>query len=98
MPEMNDVLELAISDNYKLRFFAEYWQTKIRYEKLKALCNRIEAARITVNPAKEPHHDCPLELLREQQNIMGNYLRVLELRAAIEEIELQSPCLVAENR
>lgn len=33
-------------------------------------------------------HDCPLELLREQQKYMGLYLSVLEKRALIENIVL----------
>jgi len=33
-------------------------------------------------------HDCPLELLREQQKYMGLYLSVLEKRALIENVEL----------
>lgn len=37
---------------------------------------------------KEPQHDCPLEMLREQQRHMGLYLSVLEKRAIIEEIDL----------
>ena len=80
------------SDNYKDRFIAEYWQTKIRYEKLKAFCNKIESARIQncelgIN-VEEPKHDCPFELLREQQRVMGEYLHILEIRAIIEKIDL----------
>lgn len=33
-------------------------------------------------------HDCPLELLREQQKYMGLYLSILEKRALIENVEL----------
>ena len=77
--------EMMKSDDYKERFVAEYAQTKIRYEKLKAYCNRIEAAH-TTSKIQEPPHDCPFELLREQQHIMGNYLHVLEVRAVIEGI------------
>lgn len=86
--ELNDTKELMCSDNYKERFVAEYMQTKIRYEKLKRFCNKIEAAKAIVNPAFEPHHDCPYELLRDQQRLMGNYLHILELRAVIEDINI----------
>ena len=61
-------------------------QTKIRYEKLKAFCNKIEAAGIVSRPA--PNHDCPLWMLRDQQKEMGNYLNTLEIRAEIEGVEL----------
>lgn len=81
-----------LSPNYKERFKAEYQQTKIRYEKLKAFCNRIEAAVLTENSnvksVEMPRHDCPLDLLRDQQGHMGRYLHILEVRAVIEGIEL----------
>ena len=81
-----------LSPDYKERFKAEYQQTKIRYEKLKAFCNRIEAARHTMgsdsNKIEEPKHDCPFDLLRGQQRAMGEYLHYLEIRAVIEGIEL----------
>lgn len=94
-----DTADLMVSKNYKTRFYAEYWQTKIRYEKLKKLNTRIEAAYRTDVPvysgcgeepkrAEMPKHDCPNEMLREQQGIMGDYLHMLELRAVIEGIEL----------
>lgn len=83
-----DTVRLMLSDDYKERFAAEYRQTKIRYEKLKAYCNRIEAAMRDPAKVDMPPHDCDLDLLREQQNYMGRYLGVLELRAIIEGIDL----------
>ena len=84
--ELKDTVEGMTSPDYKERFKAEYNQTKIRYEKLKRFCNKIEVAAIKAE--EEPKHDCTLELLREQQRIMGHYLHILELRADIEKIEL----------
>ena len=84
-------IELMRSYDYKKRFKAEYMQTKIRYEKLKAFNTRIEAAERTMYEkvkADEPKHACPADLLREQQSVMGDYLHILELRAVIEGIEL----------
>lgn len=85
-------VEGMLSPDYKERFKAEYSQTKIRYEKLKAFCNRIEAAMRTcpgdTKRIEMPPHDCPLELLRDQQRAMGEYLHCLEIRAVIEGIEL----------
>ena len=83
--ELKDTIELMTGENYKERFVAEYLQTKIRYEKLKDFCNKIEVGPVT---GKEPQHDCPLEMLREQQRNMGLYLSVLEKRAIIENIDL----------
>lgn len=75
-----------LSKDYKKRFVAEYNQTKIRYERLKAFNNRIEASMM--KNVEEPKHDCPAHLLRDQQHAMGEYLHILEVRAVIEGIEL----------
>ena len=84
--ELNDTIDLMNSSDYKERFKAEYMQVKIRYEKLKSFCNKIESAEIT---GKEPPKlDCPVSLLRDQQRAMGNYLHILELRAEIENIQV----------
>lgn len=80
-----------LSPDYKERFKAEYQQTKIRYEKLKAFNNKIEAAQLTRDTkshCEEPKHDCPSYLLRDQEEAMGRYLHILEIRAVIEGIDL----------
>lgn len=84
--ELKDTTELMNNADYKKRFVAEYLQIKIRYEKLKKFCDKIEVSYIT--EADEPKHDCPYELLREQQCVMEEYLHLLELRAIIENINL----------
>lgn len=84
--ELKETIELMCSENYKERFVAEYHQVKIRYEKLKNFCNKIEVE--TMLGKEETKHDCPLELLREQQKYMGLYLSILEKRALIENVEL----------
>ena len=91
--ELSDTIGAMCSDDYKARFAAEYYQTKIRYEKLKAFNTKIEASdRVCCfgeKPKVEaPKHDCPIDLLTEQQNIMGRYLHILEVRAVIEGIDL----------
>ena len=89
MPEniktLSDTTALMVSEDYKERFKAEYYQTKIRYEKLKMYCNKIELEDFLSDPVP---HDCPYHILREQQRHMGEYLHILELRALIEKIEL----------
>ena len=87
MSDLSWTKELMGSPDYRQRFFAEYWQTKIRYEKLNNFCNKIEAARIT--KTEEPRHDVPYKLLREQQRVMGQYLHILEIRAVIESVDLE---------
>lgn len=92
--ELKDTVQMMKSADYKERFKAEYYQTKIRYEKLKAFNNKIEASERTCSSFHEckkvemPKHDCPLDLLKQQQSAMGEYLHVLEIRAVIEGIEL----------
>mgnify|MGYP004534858819 CR=1 FL=1 len=84
--ELKETIELMCSENYKERFIAEYRQVKIRYEKLKNFCNKIEVEEMLGKEVTK--HDCPLELLREQQKHMGFYLLILEKRALIENIVL----------
>lgn len=84
---LGDTEYLMKSSDYKERFVAEYLQTKIRYERLKSFCNKIEAARLAVKPG--PEHDCPFHLLKDQQKTMGEYLHILEIRAVIEHINLE---------
>ena len=91
--ELKDTIEMMNSTDYKERFKAEYYQTKIRYEKLKKFNTKIEAANNTKynrfgKVVEMPMHDCPDDLLRDQQAVMGNYLHILELRAEIEGITL----------
>ena len=86
--EFEETVQMMLSEDYKARFVAEYKQTKIRYERLKKFCNRIEAAMTHPSKVDMPKHDCDLELLREQQRYMGHYLHALEIRAVVEHIEL----------
>lgn len=84
--ELKDTIAGMKSEDYKQRFVAEYRQTKIRYEKLKAFCNKIEAAELM--GTAPPKHDCPLYLLQSQQRNMEMYLHDLEIRAVIEDVKL----------
>lgn len=94
MMTLAETTKMMCSDNYKERFKAEYAQTKIRYEKLKAFNNLIEASRMRINgypvAVPEPRHDCPEDLLRQQQLVMGELLHILELRAVIENVDLDT--------
>lgn len=90
--KLKDTVEMMLSEDYKERFKAEYYQTKERYERLKNFNNKIEAYELLDFDkkifVKEPEHDCPSRILREQQKRMGEYLHILEIRAVIEKIEL----------
>lgn len=97
--DMNKIIKMMQSEDYKERFKAEYWQLKDRYEKLKVFNTKIEAAQAVRRPidpwedrseviVEMPKHDCPEWLLRNQQSTMGEYLHILEMRAVIEGVDL----------
>lgn len=80
--ELKDTVELMNSDDYQERFKAEYYQTKIRYQKLHKMLIKYEAKTLDFEPK------CSLELLNMQKMNMEMYLHCLEVRAEIEGIEL----------
>ena len=81
--ELKDTIEMMQSADYKERFKAEYYQTKIRYEKLHRMLTKADAGTLEFTLS------CPREFLREQKARMGNYLYWLEVRAEIEHIDLE---------
>ena len=80
MKELKDTVALMESDDYKDRFKAEYWQTKIRCSKLRKTLVKADAKTITL-----PNY----AILKEQLAVMNNYLYLLEIRAETENIELE---------
>jgi len=86
--KLEETIELMTSSDYKERFKAEYYQLKIRYEKLKTFNQRISIGQMSGMERYEPKHDCPLDILQDQQHLMGLLLDILEKRAIIENVEL----------
>ena len=84
--KMSDTIGKMLSKDPKDRMWAAYWQPNLRHRKLKAFTNRIETARLQEKP--EPQYSCSYDLLRKQQSIMGEYLHVLELRLAIDGLNI----------
>ena len=82
--ELKDTIELMGSEDFKERFRAEYFQTKIRYDKLHSMIVKYEAGKLNFTPK------CSLDLLKNQAKAMGEYLYVLEIRATIEGINLDA--------
>ncbi len=80
--DLKDTIEMMQSADYKERFKAEYYQTKIRYTNLHNMLIKADAGTLEFTPT------CPLDLLRDQKANMGKYLYCLEVRAQIEGIEL----------
>lgn len=88
MMELKDTVQGMLSDNYKERLVAEYQQLKIRITKLKKYYNKLMAARLISDTPREPEYE--VELLGRQLGPMEEYLKVLELRAEIEHIDLEA--------
>ena len=82
MTELSETIELMQSGDYKERFKAEYWQTKIRHDKLAEMLKKYKAGTLDFEPK------CPEPLLDYQLSVMGRYLFALEERAEIEGIDL----------
>lgn len=82
MTELRDTVGLMESSNYKDRFKGEYWQTKIRYDKLHKMVVKYEANTLDFTP------NTPLDILKKQLSYMGRYLYTLEIRAQLEGVEL----------
>lgn len=80
--ELNQTIEMMKSEDYGVRFRAEYYQIKIRAEKLS---NMLEKYR---NNALDFTPKCTYEMLSNQLIAMEIYKRILEERAVIEGIVL----------
>jgi hypothetical protein len=81
--ELSKTVKMMDSTDYKERFKAEYFQTKIRYDKLHQMLIKYEAGTLDFTPT------CDVEILERQARYMGNYLKCLEIRAEIEKIKLE---------
>lgn len=80
--ELRDTAEMMQSDDYKMRFQAEYLQVYFRLGKLKTMLNKWDHGRLEFEPT------CPRSTYDMQVKAMQNYMAVLEARAAIEGIKL----------
>lgn len=80
--ELKDTISMMTSDDYKERFKAEYYQVKIRYEKLETMIEKWDADELNFVPT------CPREIYDEQLAYMMNYMYILEHRAELEGIDL----------
>ena len=69
-------------NDYKQRFINEYVELKDKYIKLHKMLVKYDAGKLEFTPT------CPIDMLRKQKSLMGQYLNVLEVRAMIEDVEL----------
>lgn len=69
-------------EDYKIRMINEYKELKGKYDRLHRMLVKYDAGKLDFTPT------CPIDLLRKQANIMGQYLYVLETRSVIEGVNL----------
>lgn len=80
--ELKDTIELMNSADYRDRFRAEYFQLKIRKDKLRTMLIKHEAGTLNFEPT------CDITVLDSQLYYMEEYLKQLEVRAEVEGIDL----------
>lgn len=80
--ELKDTIEMMTSEDYKERFKAEYYQTKIRYGKLKYMLERWDDGTLDFIPT------CPRSTYDLQISAMMDYIAILEARAVMEGVTL----------
>ena len=80
--ELERLIELMKSEDYKDRFRAEYYQLGDRIIKLENMLKKYKAGTLDFTPS------CSYELLNSQLKAMNEYLLYLTIRAEIEGIEI----------
>lgn len=80
--ELIDTIDLMTSSDYKDRLLAEYYQAKIRYQKLNCILDKYEDGTL------EFELTCPVGTLIVQRDIMEDYLNVLQDRTITENISV----------
>lgn len=83
--DLKDTVGLMVSEDAKDRFLAEYWQLKIRHDRLKAMLDKYETRTLDFDL------NCGPDMLNRQLIYMQKYLNILEYRADIEGISLNVP-------
>lgn len=80
--ELKDTVALMTSADYKERFKAEYYQLKIRHDKLKAMVDKWDAGALEFTPT------CSRDIYGFQLYVMDGYLDILRRRAELEGVEV----------
>ena len=78
--ELKDTVEMMLSNDYKERFKAEYWQLKIRHDKLQKMVDNWD--KLDFRPT------CTYNTYVCQLLAMETYMALLRNRAEQEEVEL----------
>ena len=74
-----DTVSLMLSEDYRDRLRGEYWQTKLRYNRLVDTISKMYKEELDFEPVVSMH---------EQRDIMFEYLCLLQKRAELENIKL----------
>ena len=82
--ELKDTIEMMVSDDYKERFRAEYYQLVIRYNKLKAMIEKWDNGTLEFKPT------CPRSTYNLQIKAMTDYIAGREASAVMENVDLES--------
>lgn len=80
--ELGDTGIMMVSESYRERFRAEYYQLDIRANKLNKMLNDWRKGKF------EFEHTCDYGLLFKQFQLMDEYRMILRVRAQIEGIDL----------
>ena len=80
--ELERLIELMKSEDYKDRFRPEFYQLEDRIDKLSNMLEIYKAGTLDFTPS------CSYELLNNQLKAMNEYLLYLTIRAEIEGIEI----------
>lgn len=88
---LSETTELMVSADYKERFQAEYMQLLIRYNGLKRMLDNWDAGKLNFTPT------CSRGIYNYQVKAMKDYLDVLEVRADIENVNLNDIQIQVSN-
>lgn len=80
--DLEKIFDLLKSPYYKERAKGEYLLVKDKYDKLHKMIIKREAGKLDFTP------NCPMEQWKAQAAAMGAYLYQLEIKAAIEGVDL----------
>lgn len=76
--------KVNVMEDYKLRMINEYKELEEKYNKLHKMLVKYDAGKLDFTPT------CPIDLLRKQASFMRQYLHILEVRAVIEDVDLNT--------
>lgn len=79
---LKETINDMCSSDYKARFGAEYWQVRIRAEKLEKMLKDWEDGKLKFTPT------CPKNTYYLQLKVMKEYIAILDLRALAEGIDV----------